>query len=241
MCGRITFTFSKGELAGYLKEQYHIESLQQDFDLPRYNVAPGQDIISVINDGHKNRVGALKWGFIPSFAKDESVGFKMINARTETLFSKPSFKEAALTRRCVVLADSFYEWDKAKQPYRIFTKGQHIFPLAGIWNTYKRANGDAVHTVAIITTTANKPMRNIHERMPVILDEHSQKIWLDMYETDESILKNVLKPYKDDEVLMYPVSHHVNSPAHDDELCIEVKDMHDLFSIGDEEDENDDV
>ncbi len=239
MCGRITFTFSKGELAGYLKEQYHIESFNTDIDLPRYNVAPGQEIISVINDGKKNQVGLLKWGFVPPFAKDEKIGFKMINAKAETLFSKPSFMEAVRLRRCVILADSFYEWDKAKQPYRIFTKGSQIFPLAGLWSTYKRANGDLVHTVAIITTTANKPMRHIHERMPVILDENSQKIWLNMAIKAEDKLKTVLKPYRDDDLSMYPVSSHVNSPVHDDELCIEKEKMHDLFSMDEEgNDEN---
>ena len=187
MCGRITFTFSKDELAGYLKEQYQIEDLRQTFDLPRYNVAPGDDIISVINDGKNNRVGRLKWGFIPAFAKDEKIGFKMINAKAETLFDKPAFRQAAMQRRCVILADSFYEWDQSKQPYRIFTKGNHIFPLAGLWNTYQRANGEKVHTVAIITTNANHPMRRIHERMPVILDERSQRVWLDINEKQESV------------------------------------------------------
>lgn len=235
MCGRITFTFSKGELEGYLKEQYHIEQVNQAFDLPRYNVAPGQEIISVINDGNKNSVGLLKWGFVPSFATDEKVGFKMINAKAETLFEKPAYKEAARSRRCVVLADSFYEWDKAKQPYRILTKGGHIFPLAGLWNTYKRANGDLVHTVAIITTTANKPMRTIHERMPVILDDRSQQIWLDQHVKDESRLSMLLRPYPDDDMTMYAVSKHVNSPAHDDELCIEEEHAYDLFSTGEED------
>ncbi len=235
MCGRITFTFSKGELQGYLKEQYHIEQVNIDVDLPRYNVAPGQEIISVINDGNKNRVGLLKWGFIPSFAKDEKIGFKMINAKAETLFQKPSFIEAIKSRRCVILADSFYEWDKGRQPYRIFTKGQKIFPLAGIWNTYRRANGVHVHTVAIITTTANKPMRKIHERMPVILDEAQQERWLDTSIKTEAQIKTLLKPYPDEALDMYPVSMHVNSPIHDDKLCIEKEDIQDLFSLMNEE------
>ena len=234
MCGRITFTFSKGELAQYLHEQYQIEQITADIDLPRYNVAPGQDIISVISDGQKNRVGLLKWGFIPSFASDEKVGFKMINAKAETLFEKPAYREAAKTRRCVILADSFYEWDKSKQPYRIFTKGNHIFPLAGIWNTYKRANGDLVHTVAIITTSANRPMSKIHERMPVILDEESQKKWLNTHVKDIETLSRLLKPYKDEDIAMYPVSKHVNSPTHDDPLCIEEEEVYDLFSMGEE-------
>lgn len=235
MCGRITFTFSQGELQGYLKEQYHIDTVTESFDLPRYNVAPGQSLISVINDGKNNRVGLLKWGFIPSFSKDEKIGFKMINAKAETLFEKPAYREAAMTRRCVILADSFYEWDQSKQPYRIFTKGQKIFPLAGVFNTYRRANNDLVHTVAIITTVANKPMGVIHERMPVILDEESQRIWLDPKTKDIAMLKKVLKPYRDDGIDMYPVSKHVNSPTHDDELCIEKEDIVDLFSDFDED------
>ncbi len=235
MCGRITFTFSSSELADYLKAQYRIEDLKETFDLPRYNVAPGQEIISVINDGNSNRVGQLKWGFIPTFAKDEMIGFKMINAKAETLFDKPAFRQAAMHRRCVVLVDSFYEWDPSKQPYRIFTKSRHIFPLAGLWNTYQRANGDKVHTVAIITTTANHPMKKIHERMPVILDEQSQRVWLDMKEKQENRLKAVLHSYRDDDLDMYPVSSYVNAPTHDDELCIKEEKIHDLFSIHREE------
>lgn len=231
MCGRITFTFSKKELANYLKEQYHIEFTRLDIDLPRYNVAPSQALISVINDGKNNRVGLLKWGFMPPFLEREKIGFKMINAKAETLFNKQSFKDAVHQRRCVILADSFYEWDKAKQPYRIFTKGSKIFPLAGIWQTSKRADGHPVHTVAIITTTANKPMAAIHERMPVILDEVSQQKWLDMHIQDDHELKRILKPYADEKIAMYPVSSYVNSPKHDDALCIKEDHVYDLFSM----------
>ena len=235
MCGRFTITVSYEELTRHLKETYQIESLELNTTLPRYNVAPGQDIISVINDGKKNRVGLLKWGFVPPFAKDEKIGFSMINAKAETLSEKPAFKGSLISKRCVVLADSFYEWkkdDESKVPMRILVKDQHIFPLAGLWTTNVKTDGTKLHTVTLITTQANELMNQIHDRMPVILTKENQAIWLNPSITDIKVLNQVLMPYQSDFMEMYQVSKKVNFSRYDHEDCIlKIDEKKDLFHI----------
>jgi len=182
MCGRFTVTVSYEELTRHLTKTYQIDPLDLQTKLPRYNISPGQEIISVINDGRKNRVGLLKWGFIPSFAKDENIGFSMINAKAETLSEKVSFKESLRFKRCVVLADSFYEWrkdGKDKTPYRFLLKDQKLFPIASLFSTYQKTDGTKIHSVTLITTKPNDLVKDIHNRMPVILNEKDQAIWLD--------------------------------------------------------------
>src|SRR5690606_14759622 len=142
-----------------------------------YNVAPSMDIISILHDGKKYRIGLLKWGFIPSFNPDDKIGF--INTKAETIFEKLFFKKAVLHQRCVVLADGYYEWkqDDTKQPYRITTE-QKLFAMAAVWNTVTTSDGKKLHTVAIVTTKATGITEEIHVRMPVILDSETEKIWL---------------------------------------------------------------
>lgn len=218
MCGRFTINLTYDELEEYVRETYHIESMPQ-FTLPRYNVAPGTSIISVLNDGKKYRIGELKWGFTPSFATPDK-NFQLINIKAESIFTKPMFKKAALTKRCVILADSFYEWDHDKQPYRILVKDQKVFKMAAIWNTYITSNQEKVHTVGIITTEANTWMKQVHERMPVILDEDQERIWLTPSIQDESMLVNVLLPHPKDDLYKYPVTKQINSPKFDTIDCI---------------------
>lgn len=223
MCGRFTISVSYQELVEHLNESYHIENMDFKFDQPRYNVSPGQDILSVIFDGKKHRIGYLKWGFIPSFAKDEKIGFSMINAKSETIFEKPSFYESVMKRRCVVLADSFYEWkkdDQKKIPMRILVSDQKIFPIAAIWNTYQRHDGTKLHTVSLVTTKANELMKPIHERMPVILTKETQDIWLNPTSSIEA-LKTCFLGYDANKMHTYPVSSRVNQSSYDDSSCIE--------------------
>jgi putative SOS response-associated peptidase YedK len=235
MCGRFTITVSYEELTRHLKDSYHIESLDLKTTLPRYNIAPGQEIISVINDGTKNRVGLLKWGFVPSFAKDEKIGFSMINAKAETLSEKAAFKDSFVSKRCVVLADSFYEWrkdDHAKIPMRILVKDQKIFSFAGLFTTYIKSDGTKLHTVTLITTEANQLMKKVHDRMPVILSDENQAIWLDPSVTDVKILNKVLMPYPSDLMEMYQVSKKVNVSSYDDKDCIlKVEEQKSLFHM----------
>lgn len=223
MCGRFTITVDLNDLKDYLGESFDIHDLNQEIVVPRYNVAPGQHILAVIFDGKKYRVGLIKWGFVPSFAKDEKIGYSMINAKSETLHEKPAFKEAFKTQRCLILADGFYEWMKEnnkKQPYRILMKDEKIFPMAGLWSTYVKENGEKLHTATIITTEANTLMQPIHDRMPVILDEQSKLSWLHNTSNPKDLL-SLLKPYNPHDMKAYPVSNQVNKPEHDDASLIE--------------------
>lgn len=222
MCGRFTITINQEELKAHLSTHYNVANFSAVFNLPRFNIAPGQEIIAIINDGKNNRVGHLKWGFVPSFAKDEKIGFSMINAKSETISEKISFRQSYEKRRCLILADSFYEWKregKEKTPMRIMTKSGKIFAMAGIWNTFTRPDGVKIHTCAIITTAANKLVGEIHDRMPVILNEADQKLWINP-NTDPISLKALLKPYPEDEMETYQVSSLVNNAANDVVECI---------------------
>ncbi|MDF2699776.1 MAG: hypothetical protein K0Q49_1332 [Haloplasmataceae bacterium] len=222
MCGRFTISVELEELEEYLSENYNIDEFTLDYK-PRYNVSPGQDIISIINVGNKFRVGTLKWGFVPSWASDEKIGNKMINAKSESLAEKPAFKHSFINKRCVILADSFYEWkqvEKEKVPMRIKLKTNEIFPLAGLWSTYTRSNGSKLFTCTIITTTPNELVENIHNRMPVILNKEAEKIWLNPQITDVNILNSILKPYNHDSMDAYQVSSLVNSSKVESSDCI---------------------
>jgi putative SOS response-associated peptidase YedK len=222
MCGRFSITINQEELKAHLSTNYNVANFSAVFKIPRFNIAPGQEIIAIINDGKNNRVGHLKWGFIPSFAKDEKIGFSMINAKSETIDQKISYRQSFEKRRCLILADSFYEWKrvgKDKTPMRIKKIDGNIFAMAGIWNTYIRPDGVKVHSCAIITTSANKLVGQIHDRMPVILNKEDQTVWLNQ-QSDYLSLKALLKPYPEAEMEAYQVSSIVNNAANDVIECI---------------------
>ncbi|ERJ12115.1 SOS response-associated peptidase [Haloplasma contractile] len=224
MCGRYTLDISEDKLTTYLKTYYEIEQeIDHRFNLPRYNIAPGQRIITILKDGDKFRSGPLKWGFVPFWAKDEKIGYKMINAKSETLASKPSFKHAFKNKRCIILADSFYEWKKdknGKTPMRISLKNRKLFSFAGLWSSYQKEDGTNLYTCTIITTEPNEFMESIHNRMPVILTKEQEKIWLDPYINDEEKLNTVLRPYNSNEMTAYPVSTIVNNARNETVECI---------------------
>jgi putative SOS response-associated peptidase YedK len=223
MCGRFTITVDLEVLRKYLVDEFDIKELKTEFSLPRYNVAPGQDIITVINDGIKNRVGYLKWGFIPNFAKDEKIGYQMINAKAETLKEKPSFRKSFEMKRCVILADSYYEWKKdgnKKVPMRILLNDEKLFLIAGLYSTFVKADGTKLHTCTIITTSSNELTHQIHERMPVILSSHEKDHWLNPKVSDLDLLSNLLKPYPSYMMKAYPVSTVVNNASNDVFDCI---------------------
>ncbi|WNS74134.1 SOS response-associated peptidase [Bacillus sp. DTU_2020_1000418_1_SI_GHA_SEK_038] len=213
MCGRFTLTASFEQII----DRFDIEQfIEEDLLSPNYNVAPSQSVLSVINDGSKNRLGFLRWGLIPSWAKDEKIGYKLINARAETLNEKPSFRQAYRSRRCLVIADSFYEWkrhdDKTKIPMRIKLKSDQLFAMAGLWEQWKSPQGKSVFTCSVITTAPNELVKDIHDRMPAILKPEDEKTWLDRTITDTSKLDHLLKPLKPDLMETYEVSSLVNSP-----------------------------
>jgi putative SOS response-associated peptidase YedK len=223
MCGRFTVSYTYEELLGYLGSEYGIKEIKGDVVLPRYNVAPGNEIISIISDGRKYRSGLFKWGFIPSYASSINEGFKMINARSEGIEKKTSFKDSFLNKRCIILADSFYEWKqvgKDKVPFRIKLKEKNIFGFAGIWNTFIDENGIKTYSTTIITTHANDLLKEIHDRMPVILNEKEAKEWLNPSLKDKDVLLSYLKEYNPSEMEMYEVSKLVNKAINDTFDCI---------------------
>jgi putative SOS response-associated peptidase YedK len=213
MCGRFTLTASVEELV----DRFDIEFfLQQEGYAPSYNIAPSQSVLSVINNGIHNKMGFLRWGLIPPWAKDPSIGYKMINARSETLHEKPSFRNAYLKRRCLIVADSFYEWkkidDKTKTPMRIKLKSDQLFTMAGLWEKWISPEGESIYSCSVITTNANDFIKDIHDRMPVILKPEDEKLWLDPQLTDLTTLNSLLKPLDAELMDAHEVSSLVNSP-----------------------------
>lgn len=196
--------------------------------VPRYNICPTQNIVCVRQDTDgQNEVAQLRWGLVPFWAKDLKIGARMINARSETVATKPSFRNAFKSRRCLVLADGFYEWKKEgskKQPYYISRSDDQPFCLAGLWESWQdKSKDDAtpVETCAILTTDANPIMQRLHDRMPVILDSESFEFWLDKDFSDREKLESLLVPYGPDELRTFPVDPMVNRPVNDTPQCIE--------------------
>ncbi|MBP1992756.1 SOS response-associated peptidase [Paenibacillus eucommiae] len=220
MCGRYTLIVTIEELMlrylANLSNPQHI--------IPRYNIAPMQEIMAVIHDGERNRLGQMKWGLVPSWAKDAKIGSKMINARAETILEKASFKQLVSRKRCIIPADGFYEWKKegnTKQPMRIVLKNESVFSFAGLYDTWINPEGHKVSTCTIITTTPNSLMQDIHERMPVILRQEAEQLWLQRNNQNVQQLLELLQPYPADEMSAYPVSAKVGNVKHDFKECIE--------------------
>ncbi len=219
MCGRFTLRTP----ANLLVERFMLDSTP---DLaPRYNIAPTQDVAVVRATPEAGRqLALLRWGLIPSWAKDPKIGNRMINARGESVAEKPSFRSAFKRRRCLVLADGYYEWrkiGKAKQPYWIRMQDERPFGLAGLWETWRGGDDDIVESCTIITTSANELTKKIHDRMPVILDDADYELWLDPSVQDRQLVEPLLRPYDDGEMTFDPVSTVVNSPKNDRAECIE--------------------
>ncbi|GIQ69206.1 putative SOS response-associated peptidase YoqW [Xylanibacillus composti] len=205
--------------------RFFIDQANVPEHVPRYNVAPGQLIPAIVHDGTKNRLGELKWGLVPNWAQDAKGGFKMINARAETVREKPAFRASFQRKRCIIPADGFYEWketkDRRKQPMRIVLRDRSLFAMAGLYDTWMAPDGSKLSTCTIITTAPNALMRDIHDRMPVILRREDEALWLDRRESNEDRLLALLQPYPADEMEAYPVSPKVGSVKNDDPDCAE--------------------
>lgn len=222
MCGRFTLTVGFDEIAAafpWVTLPAGELSLQ-----PRYNIAPTQPVAVVPNDG-ENRLDFFVWGLVPSWAKDPSIGSRMINARGETIHEKPSFRSAARRRRCLILADGFYEWvqepgQKQKTPMYVSMEDSRPFAFAGLWEQWNSPHGDELLTCTIVTTTPNAFLKSMHHRMPVILPEDAYEQWLTPEEVDPAELAPLIVPYAADDLRAYPVSQLVNSPANDLPECI---------------------
>ena len=214
MCGRFTLTADSKKIQEAFPYLNVPEGLQG-----RYNVAPTQPVAVVPNDG-KNQLDFYLWGLIPSWAKDPEIGSRMINARAETLADKPSFRTAFRRRRCLVLADGFYEWraepgSKHKRPIYFRLKSGKVFGFAGLWENWHSPDGSEILSCTIITTGPNDLVREVHNRMPAILPEEAYSMWLDPGEQDPQALYPLLQPYRASEMTAYPVSTMVNSPENE--------------------------
>ena len=213
MCGRYSLAM---DVSG-LDERFSFRGLDLPYR-PRFNIAPTQDVLTVVNDGSENRASVMRWGLIPSWAKDSAIGNRMINARAETIMEKPSFRKAFQKRRCLVIADGFYEWRRipaGKIPMRIILKTGEPFGFAGLWEKWKSPRGALVHSCTIITTGPNAMMEPIHNRMPVILPSDAEAMWLNTGEQDMGALQDMLVPHGAGEMDAYEVSTLVNKPSND--------------------------
>lgn len=236
MCGRYTLTDPGEELL----RQFGLPELPPGYR-PRYNIAPTQPVTAIIAVEGERRIGMLRWGLVPSWAKDPSIGNRMINARAETVAEKPAFRAALRRRRCLIPADGFYEWqrrDGRKQPVRFVASDGGVFAFAGLWERWRpptsmqseaqvdESSGDearepVLFTCTLITTSANDFVRPVHDRMPVILPPEAYDPWLDPSLHDPQAVLPLLRAAPEDALRVYDVSTLVNAPANDVPTCIE--------------------
>jgi putative SOS response-associated peptidase YedK len=217
VCGRFTLTTPADVVAEHF-----------DVEVPgglvaRYNIAPTQPVACVRTTGRRELV-LLRWGLIPAWAKDPAVGARMINARAETAADKPAFRAAFRHRRCLVVADGFYEWKRAgtrKQPYYVRRPDHGPLAFAGLWERWQSDQKGTIESCTIVTTAANAALSSIHERMPVILSPPEYDLWLDPDAGNLERLGELLIPCPDGTLAATAVSTHVNSPGNDDPRCIE--------------------
>ena len=218
MCGRFVL-FSD---LSHIQLAFDLDAVNVKVE-PSYNIAPTHSVAAVVQRAGSKTLELMRWGLIPSWAKDENIGSKMINARAETVAEKPSFKRPLIKQRCVVVADGFYEWgteEKKKTPMFIRLKSNELFGFAGLYDTWTSPEGKTITSCTIITTSANELMKPIHERMPVILSKEAQRTWLDAEVQNAGELVTLLQAYPADEMQTYPVSPLVNSPKNNSAECI---------------------
>lgn len=209
MCGRFT---QRQPTAG-LRKEFRVE------EVPgveaQYNIAPGQNILGARQAPGGREMTCLKWGLIPAWAKDPAIGAKLINARSETVTDKPSFREAFKRRRCIIPADGFYEWQRTasgKLPFFFHMRDDRPFGFAGLWDRWKGEGGEVIESCSILTTEANEILRPVHDRMPVILHPADYTLWLEGGERERALLRELLRPYPGEEMIGYAVSTAVSCP-----------------------------
>ena len=218
MCGRFTLR-SSGESVAEAFDLPEVPDL-----LPRFNIAPGQSVAVVreMPQAQDRQLAYLRWDLIPAWADDPSIGDRLVNARSETAATKPSFRRAFRSRRCLVVADGFYEWQKIngrRQPYFVGLQSDRPFGMAGLWERWEKG-GEPVESCTILTTDANELMQPIHERMPVIIPPEQYGLWLDPRCQDSEKLAKLLRPYPSTHMLAYRVSTAVNNPKNDVVKCV---------------------
>jgi putative SOS response-associated peptidase YedK len=219
MCGRYRLSRRKQII------EEHFDSVSgEEYWSPRYNVAPTQPVPIIRQHPKEPRrdLSLVRWGLIPSWAKDASGAAGMINARSESAATKPAFRDALKSRRCIVPADGFYEWKKTgtgKQPYCFEVNDGELFAFAGLWERWKDPSGNWIRTCSILTTTPNAVTATVHDRMPVILHPDTYDLWLDPGFTNVTAVSEMLKPYDERLMRCYPVSTRINYAANDDPEC----------------------
>lgn len=220
MCGRYRLTAKER----WLSEYFNIPAEDIEW-AARWNVAPTDEVATIRQDRHepKRIFAKMRWGLIPYWAKDASLGAKTINAVCETAAEKPAFRDSMRKRRCLIPADGFYEWKKigpkTKQAYNIGMKDDGLFAFAGLWERWKNADGKPIESCTILTTEANALLKDIHNRMPVILHPDDYDAWLDPGVTEPARLVDLLKPFDPRQMRVYPVSSAVNSVKNDSPEC----------------------
>ena len=218
MCGRFAQITPVGDLVNIFEVT---DSLPLQ---PRYNIAPTQDVAVVRAAGHHRQLALLRWGLVPRWAKDLSIGSKTFNARSETVHEKPSFKAAFKSRRCLIPASGFYEWDKLgsfRQPYYVSRSDGRPLALAGLWEAWvDRLSGELLESCTILTTSANQTVGRIHDRMPVILEQDDCGLWLDHTVQRTEELTGLFRPAAEEILQMIPVSTYVNKAGHEGAECV---------------------
>lgn len=221
MCGRVILTLSEKMIAQILEGVLDINQLDIDDFVPKYNLGPGQSLLSIIQHKSINKAGYMEWKFIPSYAKNDKDGYVFMNARSESIHEKKSFRDAFFSRRCLILTNGFYEWHRAetKTPYLFHRENQPLF-LAAIWNPYYHTTGEKSYGFSLITTEANADMAPIHDRLPVIIKEEDTSLWLNP-NTPYEVLKRLMEPVEAGYLMHYEVSSYVNSTKNEGSICIE--------------------
>lgn len=217
MCGRYSLVQTKEKISSRFGVKF-----TENFK-PRYNVAPTQEV-PVITNTNPTEISFFKWGLIPNWALNELPASNLINARGETVLSKPPFKQIIRGRRCLILADGFYEWKKEgrnKVPHRITLCSDEIFSFAGLWDSWETPEGEIINSFSIITTEANSAMKEIHDRMPVILTRENEERWIQKLLSDKDII-DLLKPIAPEKISFYKVHKAVNSSQYDTPECIQI-------------------
>jgi putative SOS response-associated peptidase YedK len=226
MCGRVILTLSAKMIKQILAEEYDINQLNIDDFIPKYNVGPSQEMLSIIKHDDAFRSGYLKWRFIPDYAKNQNDGYKFINARSETVFEKITYKESFEKRRCLLVCNGFYEWQRStvKKPFLFHREGFGLITMAGIWQVQHLDDGTKEYGFSILTTEANDVMSPIHHRMPVIIKGADSDKWLDQ-STSLDDLKLLMLPVDSNYLNTYEVSSYVNSLKNNDVMCIKKLDQ----------------
>ncbi len=191
---------------------------------PRYNIAPTQPVLTIRIESESRKAKIIRWGLIPHWAKDIKIGARLINARSETAAQRPAFRDPFRIRRCLIPADGFYEWKKVGKkikPHLVTLRDRSPFAFAGLWDSWKSQNGEIIESCSILTTDANELIRPVHERMPSILSQGDYKLWLDQNIKAPGVLKNLLKPFPPEKMMMFPVSEKVNKASYEAADCVE--------------------